>query len=44
MSNSKNVEKLIEFAEILTMIFSTGHKMPITHQGIYGWIISYIIF
>lgn len=32
-SNMKNVERLKSLAEMLTMIFSIGQKMPVTYEG-----------
>lgn len=34
-SNMKNLERLKSLAEMLTMIFSIGQKMPVTYEGMF---------
>lgn len=32
-SNAANVERLRDLAQLFTLIFATGQKMPINHRG-----------
>lgn len=34
-SNMKNLERLKSLAEMLTMIFCIGQKMPVTYEGMF---------
>lgn len=34
LSNPNDVNRLVDSANLLTMIFSTGQPMPVTHLGI----------